>query len=141
MQLDFIDHEPLTEEQALGLIPKGETVQARVEKCEIRTDKNSKKVFVHTLGIEYKGNYYTITQWLFMPFLVKHFYESTGQADKYQEKKLAISDHVGKTVYVKIGIKEADENYRAKNIIYDFVKAPEKKLGDGIPDFDDPLPF
>ena len=141
---DFLDHQPLTEEQALGLLEKGD-YEAWVRIVEIKTAQSGVKYFVFTMDVYDKnGNPHTIIDWMTLPYKIKHFYEATGMEDKYQSYKLNPADCVGKNVGVRIGIQKASEkNPRTRNQIYDYIKLKHDDVSHNpvgnINHFDDPL--
>lgn len=134
-----IDYEPLTEEEALGLFPKGEYYATISEASSLPSRKDpSKKYVVFKLNVESEKQHKELTVWCFMPFMLRHAAYSTGNGDKYEDKSLKLSDFVGKACNVKIRVKEGDEQYpNPKNEIWDFVKP---KAQESLP-FDDVVPF
>jgi hypothetical protein len=135
-----IDYEPLTEEEALGLFPKGEYEAVILESKSQSGRKDPSKSFV-VLKLEVTSDKQKkeMTVWCFMPFMLKHASEATGNTEKYQNKTLKLSDFVGKRCKVKIRVKEGNDQYPSpKNEIYDFVST--KNQSESLP-FNDEVPF
>ena len=127
-----IDYEPLTEEEALGLLPKGD-YEATITSAENKHSKEGKKYVVFTLearGVE-------LQTWCTFPFMLKHAAEAIGCGDKYENKSLRLADFPGKKLVIRVNVKEGNEQYpRPKNVVFDF-KALKKE---SLP-FDDVVTF
>lgn len=142
MSTSDIDYEPMSEEEALGLLPKGE-YPATIMSSEKKYGKDqSKSYVVFTVSIHGVTKNQDLTVWCFMPFMLKHAAESTGNGDKYMNKSLKLSDFLGKTCNVKVKIKPGNEDYpNPKNVIWDFVAHKPKDDKQSILEFNDEVPF
>ncbi len=127
-----IDYEPLTEEEALGLLPKGD-YEATITSAENKTSRAGDKYVVFTLearGVE-------LTTWCTLPFMIKHAAESIGLGENYKNKTLKLSDFPGKKLVIRVVVKEGDEKYpRPKNAVFDFLPSKQENLP-----FNDEVPF
>ncbi|TAL08149.1 MAG: hypothetical protein EPO02_13665 [Nitrospirae bacterium] len=134
-----IDYEPLTEEEALGLFPKGEYYATILEASKKPGKKDPSITYViFKLNVESDKQHKEMTVYCFKPFMLRHAAYATDNGDKYESKTLTLSDFVGKSLNVKISVKEGDEKYpNPKNEIWDFVKS---KAQENLP-FDDVIPF
>lgn len=124
----FLDHTPLSEEDALGLLPNG-NYEGYIRKIEIKVSGNTgKSHFVTTTEIfKPNGDLMTINTWLALPYLLKHMYDSCGKEEQYKSNKLSPKDCEGCNVMVKIGKQDGNEKYpNAKNVIQDFMKLKDK---------------
>ncbi len=143
---EFLDHIPLTEEEALGLFSKGD-YPALVKKVEIKTSKAGNRCFVADIELQDRsnGNVRTVTTWFGLPYLLKHAYESAGLSSKYESAKLSNKDLEGKRVIAKVKVQEGNAEYpQPKNVIYDFVVNAQDMVGMGVtatPDFNDEISF
>jgi hypothetical protein len=146
---EFLDHIPLSEEDALGLYTAGE-YPAVIEKMEIKVSKAGNKTFVATIKVSNpaKFSHRTITTWFGLPYLLKHAYDATGQSEKYQSNKLSTKDLEGKKLMAKVKVSKSTPEYpQPQNVIWDFVVTPNKSQSDMVsaatstPDFDDQIPF
>ena len=75
-------------------------------------------------------------------YKVKHFADVTGLEDKYSAGGYVGADCSRRRGHCKVGRQEAKDSYAAKNIIKDYVLAPEQdksKFDEFKPDVD--LPF
>lgn len=127
-----IDYEPMTEEESLGLLPKGD-YEATFMSSENKNSKEGKKYVVFTLNV--KGN--EITTWCTFPFMLRHAAIAIGLEEQYQNKTLKLSDFPGKKCIVRVSVKEGNEQYpRPKNQIFDFLLLKQEELP-----FDDSVPF
>jgi hypothetical protein len=127
-----IDYEPMSEEEALGLLPKGD-YEATITAAENKHSKEGKKYVVFTLearGVE-------LTTWCTFPFMLKHAAESIGLGGNYENKTLRLSDFPGKKLVIRVNVKEGNEQYpRPKNVVFDFKALKQENLP-----FDDAVPF
>lgn len=142
---EFLDHIPLSEEEALGLFAAGD-YPATFEKVEIKTSKAGNRCFVATIKLSdpAKSSTHIVTTWFGLPYLIKHAYESAGLSDKYNSSKLSTSDLVGKKVMAKVKISKITEQYPVpKNEIWDFVVSPDQHKFhlDIEPPFNESIPF
>ncbi len=142
---EFLDHIPLTEEEALGLFVKGD-YPAVFQKVEVKTSKTGNRRFVADIELQNHSNGTTriVTTWFNLPYLLKHAYEAAGMSDKYQSDKLSTKDLEGKKVIARVKVKEGNDQYpQPKNEIYDFVVTPglDKTPVQNTPEFDDLIPF
>ena len=127
-----IDYEPMSEEEALGLLPKGD-YEATITAAENKYSQAGKKHVVLTLearGVE-------LNTWCTFPFMLKHAAESIGLGENYQNKTLRLSDFPGKKLIIRVNVKEGSEQYpRPKNVVFDFKPFKQQSLP-----FDDVVPF
>lgn len=144
---EFLDHIPLSEEEVLGLFPKGD-YPAIIEKVEVKTSQAGNRCFVGTIEImnNSTGQTRKVTTWFGLPYLLKHAYDSAGLSSKYESAKLSNKDLEGKHVIARVKIKEGNDKYpQPKNEIYDFIVNAQNMIGmkstEIIPDFDDKIPF
>jgi hypothetical protein len=134
-----INYEPMTEEEALGLLPTGE-YPATIMKAENKYGRKdpSKSYVVLTVNIRGIKIEKEIIVWCALAYILKHASDATGNSEKYQNKTLKLSDFVGKSCNVKVRVKEGDERYpNPKNEIWDFVKPQSQE---SLP-FDDVVLF
>lgn len=145
---EFLDHIPLSEEEALGLFSDGD-YPAFIEKMEIKVSKAGNKCFVATITLSdpVKSQKRTITKWFGLPHILKHAYDATNQSDKYLSNKLSTKDLEGKRLIARVKVLEGNAQYpQPKNEIYDFVVNPNaSQKSQVIPEpeitFNDELPF
>lgn len=131
------DYEVLTEEEALGLLPKGD-YDAVITKAESR--KGSKDPSKNYLVLTVKVKNTFMTTWCALPYMVKHAAESTGNEEKYKNKSLKLSDFIDKKCTVRLKIKPGTDQYPTpKNVVSDFLSKKENK--DQNQDFNDDVPF
>jgi len=134
-----IDYEPLTEEEALGLLPKGE-YPAIIIKAENKYGRKDPSKSYVVLTVDVKGNH--LTTWCALPYMLKHAADSTGNSEKYQSKQLNLSDFVNKKCNVKIKVQEGTEQYPTpKNVIWDFVAPKRGDENQETIEFNDSVPF
>jgi hypothetical protein len=119
-----IDYEPMSEEEALGLLPKGD-YEATITSAENKHSKEGKKYVVFTLesrGVE-------LTTWCTFPFMLKHAAESIGLGENYENKTLRLADFPGKKLVIRVNVKEGNEQYpRPKNVVFDFKALKQDSL-------------
>jgi|GEM_PF-4009062 len=136
---EFLDHNPLSEMDALGLLPDGD-YKAYIKKVEIKTtgsfSKNpGKKYFMATLDVYGENNrVHTLFANCVLDYMLKHMYDASGKTEKYNEKKLSVNDCVDSMVTVKVKIREGNEKYpKPKNEIWDFLPCKDEDLNDQLP--------
>ncbi len=144
-----IKHEPLSEDDASGLLPKGD-YPGIIRLIEIKSGKKdpNKKYFVATVDVwDETGRPVSLVTWLALPALLKHMYDAAGQSDKYQNSTLSTKDCEGAKVICRIKISKPTEDYPTpQNRIWDFVKPKasgqmtSEQLIDALTKFDDPIP-
>jgi hypothetical protein len=146
MQMEqFLDHTPLTEEEALGLLKAG-NYPCYIDKVEIKTAKNGNKHFVATILVHdiEKNDTKTMITWFFMPYILKHAYDAANLSEKYQQNKLSNKDLEGKELIAKVRIKKGNDDYpQPRNEIYDFVvnnSSSKIEIKEEV-QFNDDLPF
>ena len=147
---EFLDHTPVTEDEALGIMPNG-VYEGYIRKMEVKPGKKdpNQKFFVATIEVfTNTGALKTITQYLFSDKLRKHIYDACGLEEKFKTAKLSTKDCEGKNVLVKIGRQDGNEQFPdPKNVILDFIKLKESKpvlTINGQPEeefFNDDVPF
>lgn len=143
MQEEFLDHEPMSEEDALGLLQDGEYKSyirsIDIKSCGPNSKNPGKKYFMATVDItDGNGRNHTIYANCIFDYLLKHLYDSTGNQEKYKNKRLSTKDCQDKWVISKVKFKKGDDKYpKSKNEIIDFL--PLKEIENS--NFDDPIPF
>lgn len=124
MSISDIDYEPMSEEEALGLLPKGD-YEATITAAENKHSKEGKKYVVFTLesrGVE-------LTTWCTFPFMLKHAAEAIGLGENYENKTLRLADFPGKKLVIRVNVKEGNEQYpRPKNVVFDFKALKQESL-------------
>lgn len=78
-----------------------------------------------------------------MAYKIRHFAESVGLVDEYERGTLPADQMIGCTGKCKIKTQPAKGEYRAKNVVADYIKvegasAPKKPA---MADLDDEIPF
>lgn len=138
----FLDHTPLTEEEALGILPDGD-YKGFIKKIEVRQGKKdpNKSYFVANVDVfNKKGKSVTIVTWLALDYMVKHMYDACGIPEKYNKSRLSNKDCEGKTVTVKVKIQKGNDQYPTpKNVIFDFLPLIDEK--NKLEEFNDDVPF
>jgi hypothetical protein len=134
----------MSEEEALGLLPKGEYPAVIIE-AQNRVGKAdpSKTYVVITVSIKSIKKEKEIEVYCTLPYMLKHAADSTGNTEKYDNRTLKLSDFVGKSCNVKVKIQEATEKFPIpKNAVWDFVqpKAHRFVCRETLT-FDDSVPF
>jgi len=125
----FLDHVPLTEEEALGLLPKG-TYEGYIRKVEIKPGKKDPNARYFVASVEIfppNGKLVTLNTWLVLPYLLKHMYDACGKEEQYKTNRLSTKDCEGFNVSVRVGKQEGTEQYpQPKNVVQDFMKLKDK---------------
>lgn len=134
----YIEHTPMSEDEVLGMLPEGE-YPALIKNITVRTGRKdpSKKYFVAEVEVDHKDKTFILQTWLALPFLLKHLYDSTGNGEKYKEKKLYAKDCIGCKTVVRIKKQAATDKFPARHVVADFLTKPtentELELNDDIP--------
>ncbi len=136
----YIQYDVLTEEEALGLLPKGNyPATIKFAETKISSKDPSKSYVVLTVVVHDKRDHEFKT-WCALPYMLKHAADSTGNEEKYKTKQLKLSDFSNKKCIARVKIQEGTDKYpTTKNVIWDFLK-PETNQVNQIP-FDDAVPF
>jgi len=141
----FTSYEPVTEEEALNLLPDGEYegwIRVVETKNGTKPHTKDKTYVVLTVDVyDANGKPRTQTCWCALPHLLRHACDSTGHLSEYENKTLILSDHLlGQALNVVIGTQDAKDGYNAKNYIKDF-----KPLGNNktvvTPNLNDDITF
>lgn len=139
MARQFLRHKPKTEEQVMGIIPKGKH-KCIIQQIDVVASKKNPDVSyfvaiveVHCAGQEAKE----IKQWLALDYLLKHLYDACGKSDVYNNDQLCNEDCEGHVVYAEVDIQEPTKDFnRPKNVITDFYAFDKKS-----DDFNDDITF
>lgn len=145
-----MQHTPMTEEEALGLLPAG-NYEGHIRCVEVKKGRKdpSKSYFVATVDVyDSDGRPVSLITWLALPSLLKHMYDAAGQEDKYKETTLSTKDCEGANVVVKIKVTIPTDDYPTpRNQVVDFLKpkasvsVTKQQLIDEVQGFNDPVGF
>jgi hypothetical protein len=139
---------PKSEEEVLNLLKPG-VYDFQVKTAENSTSKKGNAMIKLTVVVwDKEGNEHYITDYLMasLMFKLKHFCDTVGLEEKYNQGQFTAEDCLNKSGKCKIRIDEAGE-YPAKNSIQDYIKSCDKTTvipltqakDDGF--FDDNIPF
>lgn len=148
--------DPKTEQQVQeeGLLPAG-IYDFEVISAEDTHSNKGNEMVVAKLGVmDADGQERKITDYLLeaMAYKLRHFAYATGLGPQYEVGTLVAADMIGKTGQCKLTIQPAKGEYRAKNVVADYVvangeAAAMRQAGTGgdprptPPPFDDDIPF
>lgn len=137
----MFNFKPVSEEEALGLLPVGE-YDFSVKHAENATSKKGNPMIKLLLEIyDTHGKSRLITDYLMeaLAYKLRHFCYATGLESKYEAGSFDAADCIGKSGKCKIKIEESD-GYAPKNAAQDYIKSDgvTKKNDDFI---DSELPF
>jgi hypothetical protein len=138
--------EPKTEKQVqeMNLRSPGEYDFLVVSAEDKLSSKGNEMAVVKLQMEDSEGRNFTITDYLVsidsMAYKVRHFAESVGLLAEYEKGDLPATYMEGRTGKCKVGVKPAEGQYSAKNIVTDYIgtgatEAPAKQLED------DEIPF
>jgi len=112
-----------------NLLPKGE-YDFEVAKTEDAVSKKSGKEMIKVNLKVFNGEGFNfVTDYLMeaMPFKLRHFFETIGMIDAYNEGSVQAADLVGAAGKVQIDIKAASDQFPAKNSVKDYGSKAAKK--------------
>lgn len=123
---------PKTEDQLKRewpLLPDGDypfTVLASLEQASKSEKNKGKMMFGVKLNVHGKDGDYHVYDYFadwFSEWKLKHFADTTGQSKNYQAGEMngANDGFAGKVGWVKIGAEPASGNFKAKNVVVDYV--------------------
>lgn len=119
----MLNFKPVTEEKALGLLPAGE-YSFTVMHAENATSKKGNQMIKLSLEIyDNNGLARYVTDYLMeaLAYKLRHFCDTTGLEEKYQQGQFDASDCIGKSGQCKLKV-EKTEDYAPKNAVQDYVK-------------------
>lgn len=141
MTAQYLNHRPKSEEEVLGILPKGK-YEALVKKIEVKSGRQDpqKRYFVATVEVHNPSGSLQrkeITTWLALDYLLKHLYDACNQQELYNKTQLSTEDCEGHVVYVEVDIDEPNEKFnRPKNSIKDFYAFDQSSKRDFNDDID-----
>ncbi|HXK00690.1 MAG TPA: hypothetical protein VNF93_02250 [Buchnera sp. (in: enterobacteria)] len=122
MNVSNYEIEPLTEEEALGLLENG-NYKAKINDIEIKSSKSGTKYPVVNLDVfDKNNNIKKFNDWLSLPHKIKHICDSLGFEEDYKNRNFPISKINGKFITVKISISKPTDKYPIpRNNIIDYL--------------------
>lgn len=136
----------LTEQEALGLWPKGDYV-FEVKNLKHKPSKAGRmmvevELLIHSMNAQIRVFDYLSEE--FMAFKHRHFIIGMFNEDFYNKQEGDLSLCVGRRGMLKLGVQEAKDGYQAKNVVLDYYKDKDKlEQSKPEPEFDNnsDLPF
>ena len=127
-----MDFQPRTEKEVeeAALAPAGD-YDFEVLKAEDTTSSNGNSMISITIGLYRDGSIKNrVFDYLLsaMEAKLRHFCDTAGLLSKYEKGTLEAADCAGRAGRAKIVIDPAKGEYRAKNIVKDYICRPAKPL-------------
>lgn len=143
MRIEPKTDQQLREIEESSLLPEGvydfEVISA-VEKLS----KTGNEMVEIKVRVETERSY-IITDFLVaidsMAYKIKHFAESVGLLEEYKAGHMPAEQMVGSVGKAKVAIQAAKGEYKAKNVIRDYIPAKNGAVTRAPADLDDEIPF